>query len=377
MRTSRRHTRRTSTGALVAATCVLALAGGVGTGAAMATLADPDGGAAPTPVVTHAPALEPPTIPPTQELLLEDGDPNACAVSFAGEGVTDAPHIARTGGRYLSLPIPRAEGRVFAGWYASEDAAATRDVASRINGADLVTCDARREVTLHAAWMTPDDLAADTAQVPILMYHQFTDKPEGEDGWLKLNFYDIGAWADDMRYIHDGGFYLPTWDELDAFIDGALWLPRRSVIVTDDDADSTWLSMAVPIAAEEQVLTTSFVITKYRHEPTPSIWVQQRSHTDDMHEAGENGKGRMVNWTPEEISADLERSAEILGATEVIAYPYGHYDDRSKEGVAAAGFDLAVTVDHGYVTVGSDKLALPRIRMNWGMTVDDLADAIG
>ena len=40
MRTSRRHTRRTSTGALVAATCVLALAGGIPAGlAALAGLA--------------------------------------------------------------------------------------------------------------------------------------------------------------------------------------------------------------------------------------------------------------------------------------------------------------------------------------------------
>ena len=34
--------------------------------------------------------------------------------------------------------------------------------------------------------------------------------------------------------------------------------------------------------------------------------------------------------TPEEITADLQTSAQVLGAAEVIAYPYGHYDDRSK-----------------------------------------------
>lgn len=319
----------------------------------------------------------PPTKSPDEQLLAASGVADGCVVKFTGDGIGDAPEVETAGQRYLHLPIPAAEGRVFAGWYATPAAAAALDVANRINGADVVGCDEQRVVTLHAAWMTPDQLAADPAQVPILMYHQFTDKPEGEEGWLKLNFYDIGAWRQDMQYIHDGGFYLPTWDELSAFIDGRLWLPKRSVIVTDDDADPTWLNMAVPVVNEFQVLSTSFVITKYRSEPTPSMWVQQRSHTNDMHEAGDNGKGRIVNWPLDQITADLTTSAQILGAKEVIAYPYGHYNDTAKQGVAAAGFDMAVTTEYGYATVGSDKLALPRVRMNWGMTVDDLKTAIG
>ena len=38
---------------------------------------------------------------------------------------------------------------------------------------------------------------------------------------------------------------------------------------------------------------------------------------------------------------------------------------------------MAVTIEYGYVTVGSDKLALPRLRMNFGMTTDELAALIG
>ncbi len=225
--------------------------------------------------------------------------------------------------------------------------------------------------------MTADAAAADQAHVPILMYHQFTDKPEGEDSWLRGNYYAIDGWRSDMTYIRDSGFYLPTWDELDAFIDGSVWLPQRSVIITDDDADATWLTMAVPIVDELNLLTTSFVITADRQDASPSKWVQQRSHTNAMHQAGANGKGQMVNLSAEEIAADLQTSAEILGAAEVVAYPYGHYDDRSKQGVDAAGFTMAVTIEHGYVTVGSDKLALPRVRMNFGMTTADLAALIG
>ena len=371
----RRRPRRTRRLVLVGAgASALALIAGLWVGATAFPAPAPT---AAIPAQSSTPPASPPPISAAQKLLLTSADPSACAVSFAGDAAPGDPALETSGQRFAHLPIPTADGYVFAGWYPTAEAATAIDTASRINGADLVACNARRELTLHAGWMTRDAALAEPAKVPILMYHQFTDKPEGEGGWLKLNYYGIQDWRNDMAYIRDGGFYLPTWDELDAFIDGTLWLPQRSVIITDDDADSTWLTMAVPVVTEDQLLTTSFVITSARQEGTPSVWVQQRSHTHDMHTAGDNGKGRMVNWTAEQIAADLEASASILGHKEVVAYPYGHYDERSQQGVAAAGFTMAVTTEHGYVSVGSDKLALPRVRMNFGMTVEDLRGLIG
>lgn len=334
-----------------------------------------------TPDSTAAPerstATPTPTLSPAQQLLVDSGNPDGCVVVFAGDAIADAPEVETAGQRYLNLPIPAADGRVFTGWYTSPGAAAAREIPARTNGADVVACDTPdREIDLYAGWMTPEELAADTARVPILMFHQFTDKPGGEDNWLRLNYFDVGQWREDLQYIRDAGFYLPTWDEMDAFIDGKVWFPRETVVITDDDADATWLSMAVPIADELQVLTTSFVITEARQDPTPSPWVLQRSHTHAMHTAGADGNGRIVNATEGEIIADMRTSADILGVAEVMAYPFGHYNDTAKAALAAAGFTLAVTTEHGYVTVGSDKLALPRIRMNWGMTLDDLRRAI-
>jgi sensor histidine kinase regulating citrate/malate metabolism len=54
-----------------------------------------------------------------------------------------------------------------------------------------------------------------------------------------------------------------------------------------------------------------------------------------MHTAGANGKGQMVNLSPEEIAADMEASAAALqtigvsapASHEIMAYPYGHNDD--------------------------------------------------
>lgn len=253
----------------------------------------------------------------------------------------------------------------------------------RINGSDLVSC-TDHQTTLYGAWTTPAAAAAAAkARVPILMYHQFTDKPGGEEGWLRGNYTYIEDYRAQMQYIKDQAFYLPTWDELSAFIDGVLYLPDHSVIVTDDDADPTWLTMASPINEQLQVMATSFDITVDGAAPQ-NRFILPRSHTHAMHTAGANGKGQMVNLSAAEIAADMTASADALrgigvtaGATEIMAYPYGHTNDTAKEGLREAGFEMARTIEQGYVEIGSEKLALPCVRINYGMGVADLKDQIG
>lgn len=330
---------------------------------------------------------------PAQKLLAAHaGTPGACAVSFVLDGMTVDPQLQIQDRLYDRLPIPRAEGRAFAGWYpdAASAAAASADPttgaanpAVRVNGSDLVTCTDQQQ-TLYGAWTTTAAAAAVGARIPILMYHQFTDKPGGEEGWLRGNYSYIEDYRATMQYIKDAAFYLPTWDELNAFIDGALYLPDHAVIVTDDDADPTWLTMASPINEQLQVMVTSFDITG-DGVATQNRFVLPRSHTNNMHSAGANGKGLMVNLSPEEIAADMQASAAALetigvsadAAHEVMAYPYGHNDERSHEGLRQAGFQLARTIEQGYVEIGADKLTLPCIRVNFGMGVADVKGQIG
>lgn len=313
---------------------------------------------------------------PTEQLLADADDPQACAVSFSGDGIALDPVLQSQSGLYQGLPIPASEGRVFAGWYPSGEAAAAFDAASRVNGADRVSC-ADQQIELVGAWKTPEDNVAENAQIPILMYHQFTANPDGEQGWLRGNYAYIGDFDAQMTHIATTGFYLPTWDELSAFIEGRLFLPARSVIVTDDDADQTWFDLAVPVVDRLGVLSTSFMITAYRSDPPPSPYVLRRSHTHDMHQAGADGRGRIVNWTPEEVAADLNASGDILGVREVMAYPFGHYNDTAKQGVTQAGFEMARTIEPGYVGIGTDKLALPVVRIDYGMGLDALISRIG
>lgn len=222
----------------------------------------------------------------------------ACAVSFQLDGATLAPQLQVQDRLFERLPIPRADGRAFAGWYADASAAAAASAdpaagavnpAVRVNGSDLVACPAR-ELTLYGAWTSPAAVTAVGARVPIMMYHQFTDKPGGEEGWLRGNYSAIGDYRATMQYIKDSASYLPTWDELSAFIDGALYLPDHSVIITDDDADPTWLTMASPINEQLQVIATSFDITG-DGAAAQNRFILPRSHTHTMHTVGARDHG--------------------------------------------------------------------------------------
>lgn len=358
----------------VAVLAVIVVALGVGAVALLASLNRPAESAPAGGQETRTPTSTPLTA--EERLLADANDPLACAVSFEGDAITQEPMLQWQSTMYAALPIPAQDGQVFAGWYTTPEAAATYQVDARVNGADMVACTHQRMV-LHAAWMSPEENAAADTQVPILMYHQFTADPEGEDGWLRGNYAYIGDFDAHMNHIATTGFYLPTWDELSAFIDGRLFIPNRSVIITDDDADQTWFDLAVPVVDEYQVLATSFMITGDRQDPAPSPYVLRRSHTNAMHAAGANGDGLMTNLSAEEIAADLNASGDILGVREVVAYPFGHYNETAMQGVAQAGYEMARTIEPGRVRIGTDKLALPVVRINYGMGLGVLITQIG
>lgn len=362
----------------VALLAVLVVTLGAGVFALIASLnsAAVSADAANTAPPSSTPIAQPTPLSAEEQLLADADDPLACAVSFEGEAITQEPMLQSQDSLYSALPIPAQDGQVFAGWYTSAEAAGAYQVDARVNGSESVAC-ADQRMVLHAAWMSPEDNAAADTQIPILMYHQFTTLIEGEQGWLRGNYAYIGDFDAQMNHIATTGFYLPTWDELGAFIDGRLFLPNRSVIITDDDADQTWFDLAVPVIDKYELLSTSFMITAYRQDPAPSSFVLRRSHTHDMHQAGTNGDGRMVNWTAEEIAADLNTSADVLGVREVIAYPYGDYNDTAKQGVAMAGYEMARTIEPGRVQIGTDKLTLPVVRIDYGMGLDALVNLIG
>lgn len=209
--------------------------------------------------------------------------------------------------------------------------------------------------------------------LPILMYHFFYNEKEGEKGpdsnWMEISDFEI-----QMKYLSENNYYFPSWEEINDYLDGKVDLPEKSVVISVDDGDLSFFKLAVPILQKYNIIATSFVVTSWSEESiltnksSPNIKFESHSH--DMHKAGKNGKGYFLTATKEESMEDLNQTKTILGTNNVFCYPFGDYNDFTKQMLAQEGYKMAVTTKNGKAKPGMDKFELPRVRMSKGDSLD-------
>lgn len=215
--------------------------------------------------------------------------------------------------------------------------------------------------------------------LPVLMYHFFYDAKKGEKG-PDNNWMEVSSFEQQMKYLSDNNFYFPSWKEVEDYIDGKISLPAKSVVVTIDDGDQTFIKYAIPIIEKYNVKATSFVVTSWNGDYLPkqyrSSHMDFQSHSHDMHRAGANGKGRFVNLSYKEALEDVTKSKNMIGNCTVFCYPFGHYNDTAIKTLKDAGYKLAFTTKGGRVYKGSKKFELPRVRMSKGISMSAFKEAV-
>ena len=206
--------------------------------------------------------------------------------------------------------------------------------------------------------------------LPVLMYHFFYDAQAGQTG-KDANYIEIHDFEEQIKYLADNDYYVPTWDEVLGYVKGENGLPLKSVVITVDDGDPSFFELAAPVLEKYNIRATSFLITSWYtwtiDHTTYYPYVDFQSHSQDMHRSGSDGKGRIMTIPHADGVKDLETSrATINDTVTVFCYPFGHYNDHAKQILKDANFTLAFTVEYGRVFPGQDPLVLPRIRMQKG-----------
>ncbi len=206
--------------------------------------------------------------------------------------------------------------------------------------------------------------------VPILMYHYFYDENNKQDEKINDNYVEIKNFEAQMKYLHDNNYYFPTWQELALYIDGKKDLPLKSVIVTCDDGHKSFFNLAIPILNKYNIKATSFIITsKPSAENIPKYKSNNiifESHTHNMHRGGcTGGHGGLFRCIQHDKGVqDLRQSIQIVGNSDVLAYPYGDVTENVLSITKEAGFTIGVTTKYGRAKKGMDKLQLPRVRIS-------------
>ncbi|MGL4589663.1 MAG: polysaccharide deacetylase family protein [Mycoplasmatales bacterium] len=221
-----------------------------------------------------------------------------------------------------------------------------------------------KQATVVKTSNTNEKLAQD---VPVFMYHFFYSKANGEtaqDGnWLEEKDFESH-----VKYLSENNYYAASMADVEKFIKGQIRLPKKTVAITIDDNNPSVKKYAYPILEKYKFLGTSFVITDKIKDSTgiQSEFVDLASHSDAMHAGGCDDKhGGAIQCIPVEDGVkDLKLSAEKVGGTTVLCYPFGDYNQNAFDILKQAGYTLALTVDPGYATVGIDPYLVPRVRIS-------------
>ncbi len=218
--------------------------------------------------------------------------------------------------------------------------------------------------------------------LPVLMYHFFYDDTKGQTG-ADANWMAKTAFEEQMKYLSDNNYYFPTWQEVEDYVNGKIGLPAKSIVVTIDDGDVTFIDHAIPIIEKYNVKATSFAVTVWTGESLANSYkdpskthLNIQSHSYDAHKAGRNGKGLLVNMTYDEAYNDLKKSKDLTNNSTVFCYPFGHYNDTVIQALKDTNYHLAFTTKSGRVYPGQNPYALPRVRMSRGITLDKFIEKV-
>lgn len=165
-----------------------------------------------------------------------------------------------------------------------------------------------------------------------------------------------------FSYLKEENFFTVTPQEVSAFIDGSIQLPKKSLLITIDDGARA--EKFIPFLETFGLQATLFLVSSwYPKEQFASPYLTVASHTHDMHTTGvcPTGQGGGINCLPkEQILKDLKASRDTLDQTTALSYPFFEYSNYAIELVKEAGFKIAFIGGQKQITKGIDKYKVPR-----------------
>ena len=224
--------------------------------------------------------------------------------------------------------------------------------------------------------------------LPILMYHSIS--PAAAPGFTRYAMHPTD-FANHMAFLAGAGYQAITVTEAMAARDRRQPLPERSVVLTFDDGFADFHTTAMPILQEHRLRATLYVTTGYVGRT--GRWLADCDEQDrkmigwsQLREAAEEGVevGAHSHTHPQLDRLDATRLADEIRhpkalledqlglAVNSFAYPFGYWDKATRRAVAAAGYDSACGVDDLPATSGGNRLALPRITVSAGTSVEQL-----
>lgn len=216
-----------------------------------------------------------------------------------------------------------------------------------------------------------EDASSFATEVPVTAYHFIY--PEGDTSCTGVICHPVSQIRSHFEYLNEHDYFTITTSEMEAFLDGNLHLPEKSILITIDDGDRA--ENIIPLLEEFKINATLFLITAwYFPENYRSSYLELASHTHELHEPGKcsGGQGSALKCLEKEkIVADLKQSRAVLNDTLAFCYPLYEYNDHAVSAVKEAGFHLGFIGGMRKAKANSPKLLIPRITIHRSTTLDE------
>lgn len=200
--------------------------------------------------------------------------------------------------------------------------------------------------------------------IAVINYHFFYDSSQGE-GCTESICLDVANFREQLDYLKNNNYKTLTMNEFKRWMYGEIELPEKSVLLTiDDGAFGTGKhngNKLIPILEEYKMHATLFLIAGWWDiENYRSPYLDIQSHTFDMHQYGDCGKGQINCATYEQAKEDLRKSLDIIKNDDSFCFPFYAYSDTSLQAVKDSGFKLAFVGGNRKATRNSNKFLIPR-----------------
>ena len=218
-------------------------------------------------------------------------------------------------------------------------------------------------------------------KVAVLSYHNIAKKEEikKDDPWCVT----LECFEKEMKYLHDAGYKTLTMQEFYEWKTGKREVPFRSVLITFDDGLLSNAEYAMPILKKYGFNATIFCIGKEVEKSTAEKWngdcslymkkskieeykkeypnIEFYSHSYNMHY-----ENAVNSLTKEQMREGIKKYEELFGKKDVIAYPFGKYNDKVIEVLKEKGYKMGFTLaDNKKATRGESNWTINRINVSY------------
>lgn len=227
-------------------------------------------------------------------------------------------------------------------------------------------------VILFLLWVLGVPLSVSAGQINAFIYHRFDD-----DRYPSTNI-SLKVFEEQLRYVRQNKLTVVSVDDVARRITEGKPLPEEGILLTVDDAYSSFYDAALPVIRRYGVPVTLFVNTDAVGTPGYMSWDKIGEAVDAGVELGNHTASHayLVELAEDETRAQWHQRvrADILKAQaaferelgmrpEVFAYPYGEYSVEVTSLLKELGFVAAFAQQSGVIVDGHDPFILPRFPM--------------